>query len=501
MATDSGGNLEKLNAPLVTYRTSAVAYVRDAKGRYTEQPLISAALGAGDRIRYLIVATNATKSTQLAGVAVRIPPYTVWDPTSELESPDIIQWTIDKVHWHAGVPRRGEAERVKVVRWVLADKLRSGLSAAFVFQLRLTGPFSDRTGDLNMSRPGAVQNIETLNNAQIREIQREARVDPEIADPLGLSALYAEKTRLLHFNGQLQAQIALRNDVAYSVSGTAYLRDEQGIVSEVPLSQAHLHAGDRVRFTFTARNQADGPRQVGATFTIPAYARFDSAVKGNGVLDVSADGVNWRPMARRGKIQVSSIRWTHAGPIAPGATAEFSVELTVTRAPLPDEFTARNGQGSFDPLSSSAVQSVLFTNGLTIGSSQQYAGVPITQQLVRGVNALAVPAVQGFVASGATPVPDHTPVDTAPPQQPASESDRSKRYGLTSAAVFFAIAVVGIVFLLARRSGGGRSGRNWDPDHGFRRPMRGSFERMENRQPVAPRESDRGASTGDASER
>jgi hypothetical protein len=487
-ATSSGGNLERINAPLVTYRTSAVAYVRDAKGRYTEQPLVSAALGAGDRIRYLIVATNATKTPQLAGVAVRIPNFTMWDPSSEFESPDIIQWTTDRVHWHSGAPPVGQAQQVRLVRWVLSDKLRSGLSAAFVFQLRLTGPFSDRTGDLNMSRPEAAKAITTLNNAQIREIQREVKVDPDIADPLGLSALYAEKSKLLHFNGQLQAQIAMRNDVAYTVAGSAFVRDDQGIVSEVPLSQAKLHAGDRVRFVFTARNQADGPRQVGATFTIPAYAHFLSATKGNGVLDVSSDGVEWRPIAKRGKTDVQSIRWTHAGPLAPGATAQFMVELSVARAPLPDEFTARNGQGSFDPLSSSAVQSVLFTNGLTINKDQVYAGVPVTQEVIRGVNALAVPAIHGFVASGATPIADHEPVDTAFPNQ-QQQADSSKPSAVTPAIGLFALAVIGVVFLLARRGSGGGRAQSWDPDAAFRRPGSGSYDRSTER---FTRGSDRG---------
>ncbi len=458
----SGGNLEKLNAPLVNYRTSGVAYVRQANGGYKEEPLSSAALGAGDRIRYLIVATNATKSAQLAGVAVRIPDYTVWDPSQDFESADIVQWTIDRVHWHGGLPGAADADRVRVVRWVLADKLRGGLSTAFVFQMRLTGPFSDRTGDLNMSRPEIAKPVETLNDFQIREIQRDAHIDPEIADPLGLTALYADKSRLLHFNGQVQAEIAVRNDVAYRVAGTAYVHDDHGIVSEVPLSQAHLHAGDRVRFVFSARNEGDGPRQAGSTFTIPAYASFDSATSGEGVVDLSADGAAWRPLSKRGKLQPRYVRWTYAGRLAPGQTTQFSALLTVVRGPSPAEFTARGGQGSFDPLSASAIQSVLFTNGLTVGKQREYSGVPITEQLMRGVKALALPALPGFVASGATPIAEHTPVD----------SDRTRQYGLIGAIGFGALAILGLVFLMLRRTDGGRT---WERDS-FGRSGRGGIE-------------------------
>jgi hypothetical protein len=462
MAGGSGGNIEKLNAPLVNYRTSGIAYVRDANGRYSEQPLVTAALGAGDRIRYLIVATNSTKVPQLAGVAVTIPEYTIWDPSAELEGADIVQWTDDRLHWHSGVPGAAETQRVKVVRWVLADKLRAGLSTAFVFQLRLTGPFSDRTGDLNMARAADVKPVETLNDAQISEIQREAHVEPEIADPLGLSALYADKSKLLHFNGQLQAEIAMRNDVAYRVTGTAYVHDDHGIVSEVPLSQARLHAGDRVRFVFSAQNTGDAPRQAGSTFTIPAYARFDSAAAPEGVVDLSADGEIWRSNANRGKLQPRYVRWTHAGRLAPGEASQFSVMLTVVREPSPAEFTAKSGQGSFDPLSASAIQSVLFTHDLTVGRQQSYGGVPITEQIVRGVKALALPALPGFVASGAAPIPEHEPVD----------SERTRQLGLFGSIGFGALALVGLVILFLRRGGGGR---NWTPDS-YGRRGRGGIE-------------------------
>jgi hypothetical protein len=71
IATDTvgGGVVEGLNAPLVTYRMSGVALVPHGEGHFVEAPLADAPLGAGSRIRYLLIASNTSHDVQVAGVS------------------------------------------------------------------------------------------------------------------------------------------------------------------------------------------------------------------------------------------------------------------------------------------------------------------------------------------------------------------------------------------------------------------------------------------------
>jgi hypothetical protein len=443
-AAGSLGSVDQMNAPLVTYRMAGVAYVRGPGGRYKEKPLANAALGAGDRIRYLIVATNATASPQLAGIAINIPDYTVWEPTSELGSADLVSWSQDHESWHAGLPTQGQAKLARGVRWVLAEKLRGGLSTVFIFELRLTGPYADPAGDLNMSRAPDAKPVQTLDDSDIRDIQHDAHVAPEIADPLGLAAFIADKRKLLpRRNNEEQTDLTVRNGIAYRVSASSLERNGLGIPQRVPLSEAHLNTGDRVRFDFIAQNVGDSPRRAGSTFTIPFYARFDSARTGDGVIDVSANGASWTSLWAHGEAQPRYVRWTHAAPIAPGGSAQFSVNLIVDRGPAPAERARPDAQGALDPLSTAAIQSVLFTDNLSAGpvTRHEYSGVPISDELVRGVRAISMPALPGFAASTAAPIEDHKPVDT----------EANKKMTNIGAAALGVLAVIGLVVFLVMR--------------------------------------------------
>ncbi len=447
--------VKKLSEPQVSYRMTGVAYVRAPGGhkKFVEAPLETAALGAGDRIRYLVVATSVAKTPQLAGIAIHVPEYTVWEPTPDLDGADVVAWSTGHGVWRTGPPSEADAKAVRTVRWVLAQRLRPGLSTAFVFQLHLTGPYSDRTHDLNQSRATSPKSIEALTETQIRAVESIAHVDPDIADPLGLREAFADPQKLLAAaGGALQARIGARNGIEYGVTGNAYQRDGN-VVREVPLSGARLHAGDRVRFAFSAKNAGDVAGSAGSEFWLPPYARFESARSTDGVFDVSADGSRWTALTQRGAMQPRVVRWTHSGPLGPGATAHFTVSLVVAREPSMAERIAKGGQGSFEPLSASVIQSILFTKELTTGTAREYRGVPLSDELRHGR-----PSTGGFVNGNARPIEAHQPGE--------SMTDHAGKAGIIATITAGALIMIafGLWTLWRDRSRRKARGAAWNAD-------------------------------------
>jgi uncharacterized membrane protein YgcG len=434
-ASADAGHIERLNGSQVAYRLQGVALVKDSKGKVSEASLSDAPMSAGDRVRYLIVATNQAGSAQVAGVAVTIPEFTVWEPPGEVDEADILEWTLDGKHWRAGLPK--DPAKVHAIRWVLADVLMPHMSAAFAFSLRLTGPYSDRTGDLNATRSANVRPLIALENAQIASIQtvhpeRAIAKGPGLTDPLGLGAMLSNTKSLVDYNGLKMAELTTRNDVAYRATGTAFIRGANGSMKSVPVAQARLGVGDRVTYAFLAQNIGDATRAAGATFVIPSYARFNSAAtRGDGIIEVTDDFVHWHKPSKFPPEKVRGIRWAYDGKLNVRESAAFQVMVDVIGAPKAEDLQSKDGQGTFQALSPSAIQSVKFTNELTasaanaskdianqianIGSS--FEGVPLNSSLAEAVNQVVQP---GIVKSDATPIPTPEPLQAksagAPPE-------------------------------------------------------------------------------------
>jgi hypothetical protein len=330
----------------------------------------------------------------------------VWSPPLENNPADIVQWTIDQKHWHNGRPNAADAKRVRVVHWVAGDYLRPGMSTAFAFQLRLTGPYSDRTGDLNATRDPAARPVIALNETQVAAIQRSVlHITSAIAEPFALGgSLWRPSARL----DDGSAGIVVRNGVRYSVKATAYVRDADGDVHALPLAKAHPQPGDRVRYTFIAHNTSDGPRQAGATFNLPAGSRFAAVMSSDGLIDVSDDGgMHWRRAASAPAGSPRNVRYVHRGRLAPDAAGGFAVDVEIVAAPVA-QATAKPDPGSLDALSASAIRSFFFTRDLASGKRVKYDGFTLTPHLEGIAKQAAGP---GFVTSGATPMPTPMPIE------------------------------------------------------------------------------------------
>jgi hypothetical protein len=418
------GHLEKLNGSQIAYRLQGVALVKDSSGNRVEASLADAPLGAGDRVRYLIIATNQGSQPQVPGVVISIPEFTVWEPPKDVSDADILEWSTDGTHWQAGMPKH--PAQVRKFRWALSDVLMPKMSTAFGFQLRLTGPYSDRTGDLNATRLPDARPLVAMASSEIKTIQTEhadhpVQRGPGETDPLKIGALMDNSKTVVDYNGLKMVEIALRNEVAYRATGTATVRAPNGATRTLPVSQTRLGVGDRVSDAFLAQNIGDVTRMAGATFVLPSYARFSSAnTRGDGIIEVTDDFTHWYKPSQISADRVRGVRWAYDGKLNARQSAAFQVLVDVIGTPNTEDLNSPSGGGTFEALSPSAIQSLKFTSDLSASAANagrdiqnqiasignSYDGVPLTAKLADSVT---TQVVSGVVKSDATPVPTPTP--------------------------------------------------------------------------------------------
>ena len=155
-----------------------------------------------------------------------------------------------------------------------------------------------------------------------------------INDPLSLGTLLNDTAKTVDFNGTKLAELTRRNDVSYRATGTALVRLANGALSSQPISRAKLNTGDHVRYAFMAQNVGDATRSAGAVFTLPDYARFDSAAtRGDGIIEVTSDFVHWFPPSKLSSDKVRGVRWAYDGKLTSRKARAFSVMVRVVSKP------------------------------------------------------------------------------------------------------------------------------------------------------------------------
>jgi hypothetical protein len=437
----------QLNAPAVSYRTAGVALLQDSSGRFKQAKLVDAPLGKGDRVKYLIVATNESDQPQVAGVSIRIPDLTAYQPpdTDQFDKADILQYSTDGKTWHSGNAREARG-RIVAIRWVLAAPLEPHMSASYSFVLRLTGPYSDRTGDFNAARDGTTT-VQTLS----------IPVLSGIISALGVRAQPAKATAVPPLPGfeipssYVQTGEGLRligrgSNVLYRAAGVALVRRSDGSFAQAPMQHTSLKEGDNVRYTIFATNQGSSNANAGSTIEIPANTQFLGArgVRGDGV-EVTNNGLTWTPASTTNlrDDEVRAVRWVRQAPLAPGQSAAFSLELRVA-GPYSDpkgdlNVSSQKGSGSLRPLAEAALQSIAFSRVLLRRNEDTVQGIPLDQHIVGDI--LKPTLNTGFQKS------DYAPVATAPPEH-QNLSDRLKHdVHLDNLDMNFVGFVVGIVGL------------------------------------------------------